>query len=95
MNVVAQKRQMDSIEKIIEFACSFSPVCIAGSHVKTKVGAVIKYGDCLPFVYQELTTTNMEEYVDYLKGKIQECELEDMHVSVSVYKEVLNTYLFP
>jgi hypothetical protein len=33
----------------------------------------------------------MEEYVDYLKGKIQ--ELEDMHVSVSVYKEVLNTYL--
>jgi hypothetical protein len=35
----------------------------------------------------------MEEYVDYLKGKIQECELEDMHVSVSVYKEVLNTYL--
>jgi hypothetical protein len=46
-----------------------------------------------PFVYQELTTTNMEEYVDYLKGKIQECELEDMHVSVSVYKEVLNTYL--
>jgi hypothetical protein len=34
----------------------------------------------------------MEEYVDYLKGKIQECELEDMHVSVSVYKEV-NTYL--
>jgi hypothetical protein len=42
---------------------------------------------------QELTTTNMEEYVDYLKGKIQECELEDMHVSVSVYKEVLNTYL--
>jgi hypothetical protein len=34
----------------------------------------------------------MEEYVDYLKGKIQECELEDMHVSVSVYKEVLNTY---
>jgi hypothetical protein len=34
----------------------------------------------------------MEEYVDYLKGKIQ-CELEDMHVSVSVYKEVLNTYL--
>jgi hypothetical protein len=34
----------------------------------------------------------MEEYVDYLKGKIQECELEDMHVSVSVYK-VLNTYL--
>jgi hypothetical protein len=29
----------------------------------------------------------MEEYVDYLKGKI-ECELEDMHVSVSVYKEV-------
>jgi hypothetical protein len=48
MNVVAQK--VDSIEKIIiEFACSFSPVCIAGSHVKTKVGAVIKYGDCLPF----------------------------------------------
>jgi hypothetical protein len=47
-----------------------------------------------PFLYtQELTTTNMEEYVDYLKGKIQECELEDMHVSVSVYKEVLNTYL--
>jgi hypothetical protein len=42
----------------------------------------------VPFVYQELTTTNMEEYVDYLKGKIQECELEDMHVSVSVYKEV-------
>jgi hypothetical protein len=42
-----------------------------------------------PFVYQELTTTNMEEYVDYLKRKIQECELEDMHVSVSVYKEVL------
>jgi hypothetical protein len=36
----------------------------------------------------------MEEYVDYLKGKIQECELEDMHVSVSVYKEVLNTLSF-
>jgi hypothetical protein len=31
----------------------------------------------------------MEEYVAW-KG---ECELEDMHVSVSVYKEVLNTYL--
>jgi hypothetical protein len=41
---------MDSIEIIIEFACSFSPVCIAGSRtLKTKVGAVIKYGDCLPF----------------------------------------------
>jgi hypothetical protein len=36
----------------------------------------------------------MEEYVDYLKGKIQECELEDMHVSVSVYKEVLNNLSF-
>jgi hypothetical protein len=35
----------------------------------------------------------MEEYVDYLKGEKSECELEDMHVSVSVYKEVLNTYL--
>jgi hypothetical protein len=33
----------------------------------------------------------MEEYVDYLKGKIQECELEDMHVSV-LFTEV-NTYL--
>jgi hypothetical protein len=30
----------------------------------------------------------MEEYVDYLKGKFKN-ELEDMHVSVSVYKEVL------
>jgi hypothetical protein len=34
----------------------------------------------------------MEEYVDYLKRKIQECELEDMHVSVSVYKEVLTLF---
>jgi hypothetical protein len=36
----------------------------------------------------------MEEYVDYL-GEIQECELEDMHVSVSVYKEAKYLFKFP
>jgi hypothetical protein len=36
----------------------------------------------------------MEEYVDYLKGKIQECELEDMHVSVS-FTEVKYLFKFP
>jgi hypothetical protein len=36
----------------------------------------------------------MEEY-DYLKGKIQECELEDMHVSVSVYKGTKYLFKFP
>jgi hypothetical protein len=28
----------------------------------------------------------MEEYVDYLKGKIQECELEDMHLCLFTKK---------
>jgi hypothetical protein len=37
----------------------------------------------------------MEEYVDYLKGKIQECELEDMHVSVSLQRSTKYLFKFP
>jgi hypothetical protein len=36
----------------------------------------------------------MEEYVDYLKGKIQECELEDMRICVCLQRST-KYFLFP
>lgn len=35
----------------------------------------------------------MEEYIEYLKGKIEESLEEEMHISASEYQEVLYTYI--
>jgi hypothetical protein len=69
MNVVAQKA--DGLNRDYYWICVFVQSSLHSriAHVKTKVGAVIKYGDCLPFFIIR-TTTNMEEYVD-LKGRMR------------------------
>jgi hypothetical protein len=51
------------------------------------------FGDTKEKIMQLIISYKMEEYIDYLKGKIEECNLEGIHISVSVYQEVLDTYL--
>lgn len=35
----------------------------------------------------------MEEYIEYLEGKIEELKADDMHITASVYQDALDTYL--